>query len=44
MVADTFQILHEDTVVSDEIKIANLFNTYYCNINNTLNISYWEPR
>ena len=43
MVTDTFQILHEDTVVSDEIKIANLFNTYYCNINNTLNISYWEP-
>ena len=30
-------------VHSDESKIASLFNTYFCNITNTLNIKQWKP-
>ena len=40
---DVIQILHEDIVFSNEIKVANLFNDYFCNIYNNLNIKYWKP-
>lgn len=40
---EVIQILHEGSVFSDEKKVANLFNDYFCNIYNSLNIQYWEP-
>ena len=38
-----YQILQDGKVISDEFKVANLFNNYFCNIYNLLNIQYWEP-
>ena len=39
---DKFLLLDtkSDTVISDELQIANMFNDYYCNIKNILKITY----
>ena len=38
-----FQLLHEGFVYSNERKVSNLFNDYFCNIYNSLNSQYWKP-
>ena len=35
-------LLENETVISDDTHIANIFNEYFCNITETLNISSWN--
>ena len=36
-------LVENDTIITDDFAIAELFNIYLCNITKTLNIPLWEP-
>ena len=41
--AEQIILVESDTILTADFTIANVFNTYFCNITKTLNIPLWEP-
>ena len=35
-------LLQNETVISDDTQVANIFNDYFCNITDSLDISCWN--
>ena len=36
-------LVENDTVISDDLRVAEIFNLYFRDITDTLNITQWEP-